>query len=679
MAESKIAASILYRNKRSSRSNNMSFNENNYWRWRRKQFEKGDHGPPKMISLFICLFFCTQCIQFSKATISSPLPFVEDQPDGTKTPSLLVKGGPKGYLMADIQGFTVIEDNESGTIVYAKLNEETGKLENSGLIAGKDDPVASGLVKDVEPSDKVKAEECTKLCQVDDDSSFQVFGLTIKGSDSNRRGRMVRYLRGLNNTLDDDILKEDIDNEIPDEEHEIATKRLLNMQSMAEGVLRNLVILIRFSDHKERKLPLVSEFDALMNTIGGDPQFSPTGSVRDVYLTSSYGKFDLLSTVVGWVSLPKTEAYYADSKSGTSDKYEEAMRHALDILDNHPNFNFQLYDKNEDFVVDSIMFVHSGYGAEWGKTDCHGAKAKDRIWSHKFNLSPAWKSKDTHYKVYQYFTSPALFGTCDSEISRIGTIAHELGHNLGLPDLYMGGNGIGSFGLMGNSWGFDSSQQYPPIMSAWSKMKMNWISSPQEVTRSGRYTLKNTYQHPEVIIISTNFPQNEYLLIENRQKLGFDAKMPKGGLVIYHIDETASFYKNPGWYGQKNWPENGHHYRVAVLQQDGDYDLENGHNRGDEGDVWNPESTRKKLGPGDVQNNGLPHPNTDSYQDGIIKQTGIEIFDIQQDGHDVSFSIEIPGTDSSGGSATAQALNAESEIGTTFMGGTGKICIMDIY
>jgi hypothetical protein len=83
-----------------------------------------------------------------------------------------------------------------------------------------------------------------------------------------------------------------------------------------EGILRNLVVPIRFSDHANRKLPSVSELDILFNNIGPHPNLCPTGSIRDVFTENSYGKLDLVSTVLEWVTVPYTEAEAAAGRSG---------------------------------------------------------------------------------------------------------------------------------------------------------------------------------------------------------------------------------------------------------------------------------------------------------------------------------------------------------------------------
>jgi hypothetical protein len=69
----------------------------------------------------------------------------------------------------------------------------------------------------------------------------------------------------------------------------------------------------------------------------------------------------------------------------------------------------------------------------------------------------------------------------------------------------------------------------------------------------------------QVFRINAGFPTStEFLLIENRQNIAFDAKIPAGGsgLAIFHIDEAAG-YSTQSYPGQTNWPA---HYRVALKQ-----------------------------------------------------------------------------------------------------------------
>lgn len=50
----------------------------------------------------------------------------------------------------------------------------------------------------------------------------------------------------------------------------------------ATGPVKNLVILMRFTNHTGRTLPTVVDFDKIFNAVGGDPVLAPSGSVRDL-------------------------------------------------------------------------------------------------------------------------------------------------------------------------------------------------------------------------------------------------------------------------------------------------------------------------------------------------------------------------------------------------------------
>lgn len=500
---------------------------------------------------------------------ASPHPFNEKQPDDSSV-QLHIIGTAQNHQLIDTNGY-IVTTNSANWIVYAELDELSGVMASGTLIVGKDDPTMFGLKKDIKSS--------------------------IEHPGSRR------------------------DQQAPSQR--LRTKNKL----ITTGNLRNLVILLKFSDHMNRDLPNQYQLNTLFNSLGGEPEFAPTGSVKDFYAENSYGKLVLDSTIYPWISLPKPEAYY--SKGFIS----EAINYALDEIDRNQDYSLAEFDSNGDNVLDMITVLHSGYGAEWGATDCNGQHYKNRIWSHKSSLS--WRSK-SGISVNSYHISPSLWGTCGSEIGRIGVLAHELGHFFGLPDLYdtYGGNGIGSYDLMSNCWGFDGSQLYPPSFSAWSKIQLGWVL-PRVITESGVYEIPAVIKRPVVLVIQKGFPAGEYLLIENRQPLGFDSKIPQGGLAIWHIDEKAGI-STEGFPGQISWPHNGKHYRVALLQADGLYELEQSQNTGNSGDLWRANG-KAYLG---TSHSALgPFPNTDAYQNGEIIRTGIEVSEISMSGIIMSFRV----------------------------------------
>jgi hypothetical protein len=171
------------------------------------------------------------------------------------------------------------------------------------------------------------------------------------------------------------------------------------------------------------------------------------------------------------------------------------------------------------------------------------------------------------------------------------------------------------------------SQLNPPEFSAWTKIQLGWTmprtpskGMENRVYRSEGYPT-NEGQDKAFKIGDGDFgyPIGEYLLIEFRQ-----TDLLIGGIAIYHVDEQQNNYDTEGYPNQIDggisWPYNGNHYYVALLPADEKFELERRINQGNSNDLY---SFGQSLLPSKDANG--PFPNTDSYQNGVVQQTGVRI------------------------------------------------------
>ncbi len=285
--------------------------------------------------------------------------------------------------------------------------------------------------------------------------------------------------------------------------------------------------------------------------------------MKEYYSEVTNGLVTLSGDVVGPFTMPQTLAWYADNNfgigKGPGDFRSPQLAHDAAVAAD-PSVNFQPYDNDGNGFVDAFIVVHAGPGGEVT------GNAGD-IWSHKSTLPAAYATDST--KIYGYLTIP--------EDAKIGVCAHELGHLLfGFPDLYdtdYSSNGIGDWCLMaGGTW--NGGGDVPAHASAWCKANQGW-ASVTNVTANGSLSIPDVKaSHNLLRLWKDGAAGPEYFLVENRQRTGFDAQLPGDGLLVWHIDENQT----------GNTDEN--HYKVALLQADGQRDLELNHNRGDGGDPY---------------------------------------------------------------------------------------------
>ncbi len=336
------------------------------------------------------------------------------------------------------------------------------------------------------------------------------------------------------------------------------------------GTLRLLVLLVDFSDNQGTR----SQQD-FKDMLFSSATYS-TGSMRDYYKENSYSQLDLDGDVFGWIRLPQPYSYYVNGGNGTdANAYphnaQKIVEDALNLAVQQ-GVDFRQFDNDGDNYIDGLFVIHAGGGAE-AETD--PTKRAKMIWSHQWNIPQPLVSNGK--TAYAYLTVP--------EDGRVGVFCHEFGHMLGLPDLYdtsYKSEGVGVWCVMGGgSW--NNGGLTPAHFCAWSKARLGWIQ-PQIVNGTQFLSLNAIEQDRQAIyrLWTNGLTEDEYFLLENRQLTGFDARLPGAGLLIWHIDDARQDNTNPKDY----W--------VGLEEADGNLDLENNNNRGDDGDPY-PGSSNNQL------------------------------------------------------------------------------------
>ncbi len=330
------------------------------------------------------------------------------------------------------------------------------------------------------------------------------------------------------------------------------------------GTVRVVVVLVDFSD--KHMTQSVAHFNDLFFSTG----VLPHGSVKEYFTEVSNGLVTLTGQVVGPLRMPHPLSYYAGSDNGLQASRPNARDLANDAaVAADPTVNFTPYDNDGNGYVDAFVVVHAGGGAE-------ASGASTDIWSHKWVLPTEYVADST--KIYAYLTIP--------EDAKIGVSAHELGHLLfGWPDLYdtdYSSAGIGNWCLMaGGSWG--GGGDVPVHPSAWCKAHQGWVTvdirtSNAVVSMADVKDSRTVYR-----LWKDGGAGSEYFLVENRQQARYDASLPSGGLLIWHIDDAIA----------GNSDED--HPRVALEQADGRGDLERRANQGDAGDPYPGSATNTSF------------------------------------------------------------------------------------
>ena len=339
------------------------------------------------------------------------------------------------------------------------------------------------------------------------------------------------------------------------------TRAVGEPNSTLTGSKKGLVILMEFQDVRFTTENPHEVFNNIFNKEGLN-DYGMNASVKDYFKAQSYGKFELDFDVVGPYTATQKMAYYGAPEGNRNDKNPDALI-AEGCQKADKEVNFRDYDWDGDGEVDQVFVIYAGYGQNYQGAD------ENTIWPHESHIYLANGAKLIldEVELSTYACSAELQGTRGTTISGIGTACHEFSHCLGLPDFYNTADQTASYGT--GTWdimcsgSYNDSSHTPAGYTSYERMFAGWLT-PTELKDMTRVNgMKPLAESPEAYILYNEGHPDEYYLLENRQKTGFDAALRGHGLLVLHVDYNKEDWRSNSANANKN------HQEMTIIPADG--------------------------------------------------------------------------------------------------------------
>lgn len=237
------------------------------------------------------------------------------------------------------------------------------------------------------------------------------------------------------------------------------------------------------------------------------------GRFEEIFKDNSYGKvsFDI-THVHGWRRLPGKSTDYNTKET---DPHRDMF---VAIFKLFPEVDFREYDY--------ICSVMPGVGST-----AFGERAEIAI-----------PYRDTKIKVAMNLGSPDPY-----------VFAHEVGHLMGLPDIYTYGGVEGPKNPAGG-WDIMSVVSTSTGFFGWHRHKLDWLDADRKTylteSRKGiRLTSLHAKKGISMIAIPADDPKNpsKVFVVEEAQARKFKGKerVPANGILVYSVDATITSGQNP--------------------------------------------------------------------------------------------------------------------------------------
>ncbi len=260
------------------------------------------------------------------------------------------------------------------------------------------------------------------------------------------------------------------------------------------------------------------------------------------------------------------------------------MALAQQAVNDHENIvDWDEYDLDDDGYVDRLLILHSTKGQE------ENPGQTSKIWSH-FTMFDQPIIVDSNLKVAHYTMASLRTGS-----SGMGTILHEMLHQMGALDLYPvhdthqlnDWQGVGDWDIMA-SGNWNGGGVWPALPTAASldlleagrsqTLDLTWPQTAQAPCIGPSIQLQGMSENGTSLKIPLN--EMETIWIEYRSNSGFDQHLPGSGILVTYQDRSVGDEDRNELNRDSDQPW------LRVIEADGRTDLLNGANSGEAADLF---------------------------------------------------------------------------------------------
>ena len=318
---------------------------------------------------------------------------------------------------------------------------------------------------------------------------------------------------------------------------------------------RGLVILVNYKDIKYSDQNPRKDMDSLMNA-ASYTYSGAIGSTREYFRAQSNGQYVPDFDVVGPYTLDYNRSHYGSNDKNGDDLLPGDMVIEACKAADADGVDFTKYNNDGDKEVDFVYIIYAGGGEADGGP-------KESIWPHNWEIDDARSYDNCSYPkdsckvdglyINNYACSGELRSNVTDSRCAIGTIAHEFGHVLGLPDYYVTSESATNYkyNYTPGAWtimdygSYNNDGNTPPNYSVFDKYYFGWVT-PEVLAKDAQENVTVTTDYASSYQINggtTLLPYNreQYIwYVENRQKTGWDAYLPGHGMLIWEVKYNAS-------------------------------------------------------------------------------------------------------------------------------------------